>query len=56
MATRYARGVKAGSVGIFVLESEKTHDIEWNTNVYEIIRQKKFDRSLITFFGRKGIG
>ena len=41
--------------GIFVLESEKTHDIEWETNIYEIIRQKKYDRSLITFFGRKGL-
>jgi len=41
--------------GIFVLESERTHDIEWETNIYEVIRQKKFDRSLITFFGRKGI-
>ncbi len=42
--------------GIFVLESERTHEIEWDTNVYEVIRQKKFDRSLITFFGRKGVG
>lgn len=41
--------------GIFVLESERTHDIEWETNVYEVIRQKKFDRSLITFFARKGV-
>lgn len=42
--------------GIFVLESERTHEIEWETNIYEILRQKKFDRSLITFFGRKGMG
>ncbi len=41
--------------GIFVLESERTHDIEWETNVYEVIQQKQFDRSLITFFGRKGV-
>ncbi len=41
--------------GIFVLESERTHDIEWETNVYEVLRQKKFDRSIITFFGRKGV-
>jgi 16S rRNA (guanine(966)-N(2))-methyltransferase RsmD len=41
--------------GIFVLESERTHEIEWETNIYEVIRQKKFDRSLITFFGRKEI-
>jgi 16S rRNA (guanine966-N2)-methyltransferase len=39
--------------GLFVLESERTHEIEWETNIYEIIRQKKYDRSLITFFGRK---
>lgn len=42
--------------GIFVLESERTHEIEWETNVYEVLRRKKFDRSLITFFGRKGTG
>ena len=41
--------------GLFVLESEKNHEIEWETNVYEVIRQKKFDRSIITFFGRKGL-
>jgi len=41
--------------GILVLESEKTHNIEWETNVYEVIRQKKYDRSIITFFGRKGV-
>lgn len=39
--------------GIFVLESERTHEIEWETNIYEVIRQKKYDRSLVTFFGRK---
>lgn len=41
--------------GLLVLESEKTHDIEWETNVYEVIRQKKYDRSVITFFGRKDV-
>lgn len=41
--------------GIFVLESEKTHEIEWETNVYELIQQKQFDRSLISFFSRKGV-
>lgn len=41
--------------GILVLESERTHNIEWETNVYEVIRQKKYDRSIITFFGRKGV-
>lgn len=41
--------------GILVLESEKTHNIEWETNVYEVIRQKTYDRSVITFFGRKGV-
>lgn len=39
--------------GIFVLESERTQEIEWETNIYEILRQKKYDRSLVTFFGRK---
>ncbi|GAB4336053.1 MAG: 16S rRNA (guanine(966)-N(2))-methyltransferase RsmD [Calditrichia bacterium] len=39
--------------GLFVLESERTHFVEWNTNVYELIRQKKFDRSIISFFSRK---
>lgn len=39
--------------GIVVLESERNHFIEWETNVYEVIRQKKYDRSIITFFGRK---
>lgn len=41
--------------GIFVLESERTHEIEWETNVYEVIRQKRYDRSIITFFSRKGL-
>lgn len=41
--------------GIVILESEITHDIEWETNIYEVIRQKKADRSLITFFGRKDV-
>lgn len=42
-------------LGIFVLESERTHDIEWETNLYEVVYQKRFDRSIITFFGRKGV-
>jgi len=42
--------------GILVLESERNHYIEWETNVYEVLRQKKFDRSIITFFGRKEEG
>lgn len=41
--------------GLLVLESEKTHNIEWETNIYEVIRQKKYDRSVITFFGRRGV-
>lgn len=41
--------------GILVLESERTHEIEWETNIYEVIRQKKYDRSIITFFGRKDV-
>jgi 16S rRNA (guanine966-N2)-methyltransferase len=41
--------------GLVVLESEKTHEIEWETNIYEVLRQKKYDRSMITVFGRKGV-
>jgi len=41
--------------GILVLESEIKHFIEWETNIYEVFRQKKADRSLITFFGRKNV-
>ncbi len=40
--------------GLLVLESEKTHEIQWDGELYEKLRQKKFDRSLITFFCRKG--
>lgn len=41
-------------LGLFVLESEKTHEIAWESELYERLRQKKFDRSIITFFCRKG--
>ncbi len=39
--------------GIFVLESEKSHKIIWESDLYQVIRQKKFDRSIITFFAGK---
>jgi 16S rRNA (guanine966-N2)-methyltransferase len=41
--------------GLFVVESEKSHEVNWNGDTYEILRQKKFDRSLITFLARKGV-
>ncbi len=41
--------------GLVVLESERTHEIEWDTNVYEVIYQKQFDRSIISIFSRKGV-
>lgn len=40
--------------GLFVVESEKSHEVNWEGDSYEILRQKKFDRSLITFLARKG--
>ena len=39
--------------GLFVLENEQTHDIEWETDHYTVIRQKKFDRCFITFISRR---
>ncbi|MCK6620388.1 MAG: 16S rRNA (guanine(966)-N(2))-methyltransferase RsmD [Calditrichaceae bacterium] len=40
--------------GLFVLESERSHEIKWEGETYEVLRQKEFDRSVITFFSRKG--
>lgn len=40
--------------GLLVVESERSHEVDWNGDTYEILRQKKFDRSLITFLARKG--
>ena len=40
--------------GIFVLESERTHEIDWETPDREVLRQKQFDRSIITFFRHRG--
>lgn len=37
--------------GIFILEQEKSHKINWNLPAIEIIQQKIFDRSIITFSG-----
>jgi 16S rRNA (guanine966-N2)-methyltransferase len=41
--------------GLFVVESERSQDVTWESEHYEILRQKQFDRSLITFLTRKGI-
>ena len=41
--------------GLFVVESERSHEVNWNGENYEVMRQKQFDRSLITFLGRKGL-
>lgn len=38
--------------GIFVLESEKSHDIDWTQEIFTVRRQKIFDRSVITFLAR----
>lgn len=43
-----------GKYGIVVLENEKSQDINWDSEVFEVLRQKKFDRRLITFLSRKG--
>ena len=37
--------------GVFILESEKSHKVNWESEKFEIIQQKKYDRSIITFFG-----
>lgn len=37
--------------GIFILEWEKSHRISWNHPLIEVIQEKKFDRSVITFAG-----
>ncbi len=39
--------------GVLILESEKSHSIIWETDRFEIIQQKTFDRSIITFMGWK---
>lgn len=39
--------------GLYVLENEKSHFINWNTPGLEIIRQKNFDRSIISFMRRQ---
>ena len=37
--------------GVFILESEKSHKVQWESEKFEIIQQKKYDRSIITFLG-----
>jgi len=46
-------GVNLAQEGIFVLESERAHQIVWESDCYQVIQQKKFDRSIITFFAGK---
>ncbi len=40
--------------GLVVMESEVSHEIQWESETYELLRQKKFDRSVISFLTRKG--
>ncbi len=39
--------------GLVVMESEKEQDIKWETDTYTVLRQKPFDRCIITFLSRK---
>ncbi|MGH1366519.1 MAG: 16S rRNA (guanine(966)-N(2))-methyltransferase RsmD [Calditrichia bacterium] len=39
--------------GIFVLEYERSHQIDWSTIPCEILREKQYDRSIIVFARRK---
>lgn len=39
--------------GIFVLEYERSHAINWDTIPCEVLRQKQYDRSIIVFARRK---
>ncbi|RMF61631.1 MAG: 16S rRNA (guanine(966)-N(2))-methyltransferase RsmD [Calditrichaeota bacterium] len=41
--------------GLVVLESEKSHHLPEEGEAFEVLRQKRFDRSIITFFTRKGV-
>lgn len=41
--------------GLVVMESEVSHEVVWESDSYELLRQKKFDRSVISFLTRKGI-
>ncbi|MCB0264381.1 MAG: 16S rRNA (guanine(966)-N(2))-methyltransferase RsmD [Calditrichia bacterium] len=41
--------------GLFVLECEKTVELPVNSDKWELLRQKHFDRTVISFFSRKGI-
>ena len=39
--------------GMLVVESEKKHEVTWENDTREILRQKTFDRSFITILSRK---
>ena len=39
--------------GIVVLEFEKTHPLDLNSPHFELLRSKKFDRSIIAFMGKR---
>ena len=39
--------------GILVIESEKSHNINWDGENFSVFRQKTFDRSVITFLSRE---
>ncbi len=41
--------------GLVVLESERSHEINWESDLFEVLRQKQFDRSLITILCRKNV-
>ncbi|NIU01688.1 MAG: hypothetical protein GWN01_12470, partial [Nitrosopumilaceae archaeon] len=41
--------------GLFVLESERSHNIKWASDEFEVLRQKQFDRSIISFASKKGV-
>lgn len=40
--------------GILVMENERSHEIDWESENFQILRQKQFDRSIISFLTRKG--
>jgi 16S rRNA (guanine(966)-N(2))-methyltransferase RsmD len=41
--------------GLFVLECDKSAEVPWESESWELLRQKQFDRTFISFFARKGI-
>lgn len=47
-------GENLSEFGMFVLESETANEVNWENEKYEVLRQKQFDRTVITFFTKKG--